>query len=165
MMQALECNKTLRVLDLGSHAYLSSFGVRVMGYALRENKTLKTLKYSFNSDSVSSVQQRIDIASKTLKELCQVMELYNLSIEKFINHTSHNVLVTDDTISKMVEVLSKNDSIDEFTFFDETKQVTERKRKAIQRRIGCGSDGESLVTNGGVGGGPLGIGRMACGGL
>ena len=128
---------------------------------------MKTLKYSFNSDSVSSVQQRIDIASKTLKELCQVMELYNISIEKFINHTSHNVLVTDDTISIMVEALSKNDSIDEFAFFDETKQVTERKTKAIQRRIGWHSDGDSLslTTGGGISSGPLGIGRMACGSL
>ena len=153
MMQALETNTRLRYLDLGNNAYLSSFGVRVMGYALRENKTLRTLKYSFNSDSVSSVQQRIDIASKTLKELCQVMELHGVELHTFVNHTSHNVLVTNDTIAAMVQALSKNDSIEEFAFFDETPDVTARKNMAIKRRIR-----EEVPDSSN---GPL-LGRMAC---
>ena len=153
MMQALENNTTLRYLDLGHNAYLSSFGVRVMGYALRENKTLKTLKYSFNSDSVSSVQQRIEIASKTLKELCQVLDLYGVELHTFVNHTSHNVLVTNDTITTMVQALSKNNSIEEFAFFDETPDVTARKNMAIKRRI---RDDVSMSSTG-----PL-FGRMTC---
>ena len=123
----------LKVLDLGYKGMITGFMVRVMAYALRENTTLESLKFSFTSDTeYNKMSKRIEESSKSLKELANALSMNNTLVE-LRNYTSDSVLVNKGSLEDLFTTLQKhNSSIMEFEFCEETPSISAHKQRILE---------------------------------
>ena len=124
-VDALARNETaLTKLDL--KAALSTTSIVGLAFALRFNKTIKSLKVSYDCNLGDS--------DSVVNELSNMLE-YNKTITTVYNHSHECIWVSSDTKDDLISSMKRNGKIESFLFFQEdsvfsiTKDLVQKANK------------------------------------
>jgi hypothetical protein len=124
MAQKLESNNVLTVLDIEPR--IPTFCLRVLVHALRSNRTLETFQFS-----CEGVNQDGD---STLLEILNTLSV-NKRLRVLWNHCYESLVISEAIKKKVLQVLLKNQTIEQFHVFCEDPNFMYKKNALLDRNI------------------------------